>query len=247
MRLQTTSYFQPSINHSALILQHYQVDTVPLCFACICPAENPVRGRAAGYFTEQFIHWFRALPWRKLSKNPEKHLLRTETKLRRVIERTIKELISSNLLSPEEQFSFAGIFCIGEYFLLFCQGSPEIYLLNRSLGGGEIQCISDNPASSDGEYANLYSRPTGHQYGNGSLLPNFIHGILQADIGLLLATNTFCANLDRQGLKDCLYVKEVQTEDRARRHLQELGRHSEDRGGRHMGAILIQTMTDEEI
>lgn len=228
MHIQTTSYFQPAVNHSALLLQHYQVDTVHLCFACICPAEDPVRGRAAGYLTEQLIHWFRSLSWRKLSKNPEKYILRAETKLRRVIERTIEELISSNLLSPEEQLSFAGIFCVSEFFFLFCQGNPEIYLLNRNLGRGTLQCISDNLSPSADEHA------------------TFLHGLLQTDIGLLLATDTFCVNVDRQELKDCLYVKEVQIEERARRHLQELGRCGEERGGRHMGAILIQTMTDEE-
>lgn len=228
MHIQSTSYFQPGINHSALLLQHYQVDIVPLCFACICPAENPARGRAAGYFTERLLHWFRHLSWRKLSKDPEKHLLRTETKLQRIIERTIEELVSSNLLSTKERFSFVGILCIGEHFLLFCQGSPEIYLLNRNLGRGALQCISENLSPSADEHV------------------VFLHGLLQTDIGLLLATDTFCVNVDRQELKDCLYVKDVQTEDRARRHLQELGCRSEAQGGRHMGAILIQTMTDED-
>lgn len=229
MHLQTTSYFQPLINHSALLLQHYLIDTVPLCLACICPAEDPAGGRAAAYLTEQLIHWFRDLPWTKLAKDPEKHLSRIETKLQKVIDRTIGELTSSNLLSPEEQFSFAGIFCASEHFLLFCQGTPQIYLLNRNFGRGALQCISDNLSSLDD------SPVTYH------------HGLLQADIGLLLATDTFCANVDRQELRDCLYVKEVQTKDRARRHLQELGRRGEARGNCHMGAILIQTMADEEI
>lgn len=228
VRIQTSSYFQPTTNHSALLLQHYQINNVPLCFACICPAEDPVRGRAAGYFTEQLLHWFRALSWRKLSRDPEKHLLHTETKLRRAIERTIEELTSSNLLSARERFSFAAIFCIDEHFLLFCQGSTEIYLLNRNLGRGSLQCISDNLSPPADEHA------------------DFLHGLLQPDIGLLLATDTFCNNTDRQELRDCLYVKDIQTEDRARRHLLELGRHIEARGGCHMGAILIQTMTDEE-
>lgn len=228
MHIQTASYFQSPVNHSAILLQHYLVDTTPLCFACICPAEDAVRGRAAGYFTEQLLHWFRALPWRKLSRNPEKYILRTETKLRRVIERNMKELAASNLLSPEDQLSFAGIFCIGEHFLLFCQGSTEIYLLNRNLGRGTIQCISEKLSSSADEPAAFY------------------HGLMQTDIGLLLATDTFCANVDRQELKDCLYVKEVQTEDRARRHLQELGQRGEARGNCHMGAILIRTMAGEE-
>ena len=226
MHIQTTSYFQPGINHSALLLQHYQVDIIPLCFACICPAQNSVTGKAAAYFTEQLLHWFRALPWRKLSRDPEKHLLRTETKLQRIIERTIEELISSNLLSTKERFSFAGIFCVDEHFLLFCQGSPEIYLLNRSLGKGALQCISKSLSSSANEHAVV------------------LHGLLQTDIGLLLATDTFCANVDGQELKDCLYVKDVQTEERARRHLQELGCRSEAQGSCHMGAILIQTMAD---
>ena len=229
MQLQTTFYFQPATNHSALLLQHYTIDAVPLCFACICPAEDPIRGRAAAYLTEQLLHWFRDLPWRKLPQTPEKHLLRAETKLHKLVGRSMKELTSSNLLPPKEQLPFAGIFCIDKRFLLFCQGSPQIYLLNRNFGRGALQCINDNLAFSD----------------DGSAA--FQHGILQTDIVLLLATDTFCSNVDRQELRDCLHVKEVQAKDRAHRHLQELGHRSEARGSCHMCAILLQTMADEEI
>ena len=228
MRIQTSSYFQSTSNHSALLLQHYEIKSVPLCFACICPAENSVMGKAAAYFTEQLLHWFRDLPWKKLSRAPEKYILRAETKLKKVIKRTVGELTSSNLLLLEEQITFAGIFCVNAHYFLFCQGTPQIYLLNRNLGRGKIQCISDNPAFLAGEHE------------------KFIHGLLQTDIGLLLATDTFCANVERQELKDCLYVKDVQTEERARRHLQELGCRSEALGSCHMGAILIQTMADKE-
>ena len=100
--------------------------------------------------------------------------------------------------------------------------------MNRSLGRGTLQCISEKLSSSISE------------------LTTFHHGLLQTDIGLLLATDTFCTNLDRQELKECLHVEEVQTEERARRHLQELGCRSETRGGHHMGAILIQTIADEK-
>ena len=229
MRIQTSSYFQPTTNHSALLLQHYQIKTVPLCFACICSAETPVRGKAAAYLTEQLLHWFRDLPWKKLIQNPEKSLPGIETKLKKVLENTLKELISSNHYPSKTQLPLAGIFIIGEHFLLFRQGTPQIFLMNQNFGRGAIQCISDNLDSSVNKHI------------------TFQQGLLQMDIGLLLATDTFCFSADRQELKDCLYVKDVQTKGQANRHLQELGRHGEERGSCHMAAVLIQTFPDEEI
>lgn len=229
MRIQTNAYFQPLRNHSALLLQHYQVKTVPLCFACICYAETPGQGKAAAYLTEQLLHWFRALSWKKLIQNPEKSIRGIETKLKKVLENTLEELISSNIFPSETQLPLAGLFSIGEHFLLFLQGTPQIFLMNQNLGKGTIQCISDNLALAVKEHI------TFHQ------------GLLQADIGLLLATDTFCSNADRQELKECLYVKDVQTEGQANKHLQELGHHGEERGSCHMAAVLIQTFTDEEI
>lgn len=229
MRIQTTSYFQIEKNHCALLLQHYQIKTTPLCFACICSAEDVNQGKAAAYFTERLLHWFRALPWKRLTQNPEKSVSGIEAKLKKVIENSLEELISSHLFPSETRLSLAGIFCIGEHFLLFCQGNPQIFLLNQNIGRGAIQCISDNFAPSVNEYITFHP------------------GSLQTDIGLLLATDTFCANVDRQELKECLYVKDVRTKDQAGRHLQELGRQGEVRGGSHMAAVLIQTFSDEEI
>lgn len=229
MRIQTSSYFQPTTNHSALLLQHYEIKTVPLCFVCICFAETPGQGKAAAYLTEQLLHWFRALPWKKLVQNPEKHLPSIETKLEKVLENILEELISSNLFLPKTPLSLAGIFSINEQFLLFRQGTSQIFLMNQNLGRGEIQCVSDILGLSADEHTTFYQ------------------GFLQTDIGLLLATDTFCSNADSQELKECLYVKDIQNKSQAYRHLQELGRHGEERGSCNMAAVLIQTFSSQTL
>lgn len=227
MDLITSSYFQPTQNHSALLLQHYHYNSSHLCLACICAAETPTQGKSAAYLTEQLLHWFRSLPWRKLTKDPEKHLPSTETQLQKIIARAIEDLISAHLLPPETLLPFAGILCINEIFLLFCQGTLKIYLLNRSFNRAHIRCISDELFSS------------------GEKPLSFRQGILQPDIGLLLATETFCRCTAEQDLKDCLHVEEVPDQDRADRHLQELGTCGEARGGRHMAAVLLRTEKSE--
>lgn len=227
MNLITTSYFQPTQNHTALLLQHYRYNSTHLCLACICAAETPAQGKAAAYLTEQLLHWFRNLSWRKLSRNPEKHLPVTETQLRKTIARATEDLISSRLIPPEICLHFSGILCIDEHFLLFCQGTPKIYLLNRNFNRAHIRCVSDELFPS--EEKNLIFR----------------QGILQPDVGLLLATETFCRCATGQELKDCLHVEEVSDQDRANRHLWELGSRGEAQGGCHMGAVLLRTGSEK--
>lgn len=224
MTLQSTSYFQSTQNHSALLLQHYQISSIPLCLACICDAKDPAQGKAAAYLTEQLLCWFRDLPWKKLTRNPEKHLPRIEQQLYDHLSNIAEELTTAHLLSSNAHLSIAGILVIDEHFLLFLKGTSQIYLLNRSFNRGAIQCVSDE----------IWKQPQARIV--------FRQGLLQPDVGLLLATESFCSCADKRELQECLYVKDMQSADRAQRHLHELGRRSEVRGGRNMGAVLIQTL-----
>lgn len=223
MKLISASYFQRSKNHGALLLQHYTCAAAPLCLACICPAETPDEGRIAAYLTERLLESFREMPWRKMLRDPDRHLFVAEEKLRRTIEKAAEELACAHLLPAAFFPPLAGILCVDESFLLFCQGSPRIYLLNRSFDRAYIQCISDGLP--------FFEKKT----------PAFCRGILQPDIGLLMGTESFFGCADEQELKDCLGVEEVPDEDRAQRHLRELGTLGEVRGGCGMGAVLLRT------
>lgn len=215
----TSVYWQREHNDSALLLQHYRYQGVPLCFACICAGEGEAKGRAGAYLTGQLLSWFRALPLRRLAGNPEERLPRLEIRLAERIERSIKELRRRGLL--EEELDFAGILCVSEYFLLFREGSCQICLLNQCFDKGHFERIGEGRI------------PEGKCFVQ--------QGILQRGIGLLLATESFCSKLRDQELEECLRVNTVGTREQADRHLLELGLRAEEQGGRHMGAVFLLT------
>lgn len=220
----TSIYWQQGRNDSALLLQHYRYREVPLCFACICAGEGEIKGRASAYLTEQLLSWFRALPLRQLARNPEGRLPRLERGLEGMIERSKKELMGHGLLQ-EGGLDFAGILCAGDYFLLFREGGCQICLLNRCFDKGHLGRISGESLSESDSY--------------------FRQGILQREIGILLATGSFCSRLEDRELRECLHVKTVETQEQADRHLLELGNRAEELGGRHMGAVLLLTEPEE--
>lgn len=220
----TSVYWQQGCNDSALLLQHYRYREVPLCFACICAGEGEIKGRAGAYLTERLLSWFRGLSLRQLARNPEGRMPRLERGLEGMIERSKKELVGHGLLQ-EEELDFAGILCAGEYFLLFREGSCQVCLLNRCFDKGHLGRISGEPLSESDSY--------------------FRQGILQREIGILLATGSFCSRLEDRELRECLHVKSVETQEQADRHLLELGNRAEELGGRHMGAVLLLTEPEE--
>ena len=220
----TSIYWQQGHNDSALLLQHYKYKGVPLCFACICAGEGEDKGRAGAYLTGQLLSWFRALPLSRLAGNPEKRLPGLETGLTERIERSKKELRVHGLLQ-EKGMDYSGILCVGDHFLLFREGSCQVCLVNRCFDKGHFGRIGEE------------SIPEGDGF--------FRQGILQQGIGLILATESFCSRLKDREFEECLHVKTVQTREQADRHLLELGCRAEELGGRHMGAVLLLTESEE--
>lgn len=220
----TSTYWQQGHNDSALLLQHYKYKGVPLCFACICAGEGEDKGRAGAYLTGQLLSWFRTLPLSRLAGNPEKRLPGLETGLTERIERSKKELRVHGLLQ-EKGMDYSGILCVREHFLLFREGSCQVCLLNRCFDKGHFGRIGEERI------------PEGDGF--------FRQGILQQGIGLILATESFCSRLKDREFEECLHVKTVQTREQADRHLLELGCRAEELGGRHMGAVLLLTESEE--
>ena len=220
----TSMYWQQGRNDSALLLQHYKYKGVPLCFACICAGEGEAKGRAGAYLTGQLLSWFRALPLSRMAGNPEKRLPGLETALAERIERSKKELRRRGLLQ-EGGMNYSGILCVGDYFLLFREGSCQVCLLNQRFDKGHFERIGEERI------------PEGDGF--------FRQGILQRGIGLLLATESFCSRLKDREFEECLHVKTVQTREQADRHLLELSCRAEELGGRHMGAVLLLTESKE--
>ena len=117
----------------------------------------------------------------------------------------------------------SGIFCVDDCFLLFSRGGQKIFLLNRDMGRGSVRCLSD-----------VTEKGT-----SAAGLPGMRQGILQRDVGILLATDTFCRFLADSDIRECLYVDELEDESRIRRRLYELGQRCETLGGRDMAAGIV--------
>lgn len=221
----TSAYWQQGLNDSALLLQHYQYGEQPLCFACLCPGEGEVRGKAGAYLTERLLDWFRGLPWGCLTRDPEGRLQRFGNKLEKTVERAGREMRDRGLLTKQEEPDLTGILCVGEHFILFGHGSCQIRLLNRCFDRGYIQRIEGPSPIRE----------------NGSFLRQ---GILQRGIGLLFATESFCSRVTDLEMRECLHVETVRTQEQADRHLRELGQRAKELGGSHMGAVLLLTEED---
>ncbi len=221
MHIFTSHYYQQGRNDSALLLQQYEYRRTSVCLICLIPGQNEPQGRAGAYVTGQLLQWFRTLSLRKLDRSPENSLAALEEPLRALIRRTDGEMRSCGLTPEGKNTDLAGMLCAGEQFLLFSRGGQGIYLLNRSFGRGYVRNIG-------GEMRAAGAR--------GLVLRQ---GSLQEEVGILFATESFCGQVKERELREGLYVEEVLTEPRAARHLWELGRQAEERGGRNMGAALM--------
>lgn len=132
----------------------------------------------------------------------------------------------------EKRFSCAGILCIGEEFLMFGQGKQRVYLLNRGFQKARIKMLM-------GEDAMLPKEPALQNNEGGAL--ELYQGIMEPEVGLLLATEPFYEHLTEQMLKGCLGGG-IRDDRQASRCLRELGGYGEDRGGRNLGAVFIHSL-----
>lgn len=225
MNLITAVYWQALQNHSALLLQQCQYKCIPICLFALCSGQNESQGKAGAYVTGQLLQWFRGQPFNRLARNPDKYFPSLEEHLEHFLGQLDGDLISSGL-APHMQFiPISGIFSVDDHFLLFSSGGQKIFSLNKNLGHGHVQCLTD---SIENEKTTA-----------GSL--NIRQGILQRKVGLLFVTDTFSQQLTEQDIRECLYVDELCGEDQMQRRLRELGRRGEAFGGRDMAAGMLLT------
>ena len=223
MNLITAVYWQTLQNHSALLLQQYQYKSIPICLFALCPGQNKLQGKAGAYLTGQLLQWFRGQPFKRLAQNPDKYFPSLEENLEHFLGQLNGDLVSGGLSSHLQFIPISGIFCVDDHFLLFSCGGQRIFSLNKNLGHGHVQCLTDYMEN--------------EKTAVGSL--NIRQGILQRKVGLLFATDTFCRQIAEQDIRECLYVDELCGEDQVQRHLRELGRRGEALGGRDMAAGML--------
>lgn len=223
MNFTTASYWQAAENHSALLLQHYCCGNIPFCFLALSSGENQSQGRAGAYLTGQLLRWFRRLPFRRLARDPERAVSVLEREMGRNLERLDKELTSGGLARSGSLLPVSGIFCVNDHFFLFSRGEQKLFLLNKDFGRGSVRRLLEIPEEGMDVPGPFLMR----------------RGILQQDVGILLATDTFCRFLGDSQIRECLYVDELDGEAQARRRLCELGRRCEALGGRDMAAGVL--------
>lgn len=203
-------------NASALLQQQYACQGARIHFSCVCKGQEG-DGGAGGYMAEQLFRWFRGLSLKRLARRTGKALEGAEAGLRRAILRADGELAHA-LLAASGKVSLAGIFCVGEEFFLFCRGRQRIYFFNTGLGGAHIRRLGEE---------------------GGELF--WQRGVLQPDVGLLLAAEPFCEHISERMLREALSVRETVTQEQLGKHLNELGEEARRRGGRDMAAVYVRT------
>lgn len=223
---------------TSLVLQQlvYRKGKIPVLFACICNGNTMGKGEDSSYFTEQLANWF----WSRQQSLVQEIKKDADEKKPEEIEREIcyKIMQVDREISLYERYgkraseafkgqvghvgNMIGLLCIANRFWLFGRGSMEAYLLNTRFERVHCESLLGKEELKTGEIM-------------------VMSGLMEAEIGLLLATENFNNKLSKQELAECLRIKDVNTRERGKRRLEELGAAAECRGGRHMGAILLAT------
>ncbi|MCM1541945.1 MAG: hypothetical protein NC121_11880 [Blautia sp.] len=116
-------------------------------------------------------------------------------------------------------FWTAGILCVAENFLLFFEGGAKIVLCNTGFGRPSLQEIGD-----EGRERRMAVQ----------------QGSMEAGIGILLASEGFYDHVPREDMLSCLWVKEIRSSGQTMKRIRELGGMAEQRGGRGVGALLLE-------
>lgn len=206
-----------------MLLQQYQYRHSQIVFACICTKENidggEGDGRAEAYMTERLLTWFRGLNLKSLVKKRERKADAVSKELTAVVMAADRELEESGT-AGDRKVGLAGILCVDDIFIMAYRGTPAVYLINTAFGRVRLSRLNE-----EGEKGRLTVKM----------------GIVEPDVGLLLATEGFCRHVTEGMIKEGLFVREIVTEEQLEKRLAELGKEGETRGGSGIGAVALQT------
>lgn len=133
------------------------------------------------------------------------------------MERDLHRCRESCAVPPD--FWTAGILCTGESLLLFSEGEVRITLCNIGFGRPSLHEIGKN----DRGWRMWTQR-----------------GSMEVGIGILLASKSFYDQIPHADMQNCLAVKDIHDSGQTRKRIRELGEMAEKRGGRGMGALLLE-------
>lgn len=217
MEFLSACYWQQGKNRSSLLLQQYACGGTVVYFACVCMGRDE-DGRVSGYMTGRLLRWFRNLSLRRLVKSTEKQMKAARKSLEEVVERTDRELVSAGLSEAGQDADLAGLLCVGERFFLFYRGRQRIWLINTSFGRAHTDRIGKDSETLCVE-----------------------EGILEPDVGLLLAVGKEGFLIEERMMGEGLFVREVLTEEQMERHLRELAEEAVRRGESDMAAVFLRS------
>ena len=211
-------YRQQSKNAASLLLQQCRCGHAHMLFACVCSGKGEDAEKAGDYMTERLWQWFRGLD----GKKPTRNLGRGMRRLAKSLEETVRRIdLEWSKLQNSERVDFSGVFCLEDNYLLIHRGQTRIYLMNTAFGRGHARRL-------DGE--------------KGRRELEMEQGILQQDVGLLFATESFFDWVTDKILAEGLFVGETPTEEQMERHLKELAGEGERKGSLGVGAIFVRTV-----
>lgn len=205
-----SGFYRQNEDSLSLLLQQYMCDEVPVCLGCICGGEMRETGMKGGLFTGWLLKEFRGLSLGKAVEKPEKIFNKIERKLDRYW----------SSCCDLQDFWTAGVLCIGNVFLFFYKGEVQFHLYNTYFGRPALQRIGGSRAEP------------------GEL--RFHRGSMEADIGILLASESFCRQFSAEELRNCLAVKDIKDSTQTQKRIRELGNSAEKKGGRNMAALLLE-------
>lgn len=204
-------YYRQQEESTALLLQHYICQDVPLCLGCICGGESSEAGIKGGNITRRILERFRSVSMLKAVRRPEKFL--TE------MGQGFDELLDNGC--DNEAFWISGILCVEDKFLMYSAGDVKNSLCNMGFGRPKLHEIKVTPET-----------------GNARL--QIQKGKMETNIGILLASDSFYRQISQDELENCLAVESIISPVQAQKRIRELGRAAERRGGRDMAAILLE-------
>ena len=205
-----SGFYRQNEDSLSLLLQQYLCGEVPVCLGCICGGAMSEAGVKGGQITGWLFKEFRELSLYKAVEKPEKIFEKMKRKLDRYW---------TNCCVLQD-FWTAGVLCIGNVFLLFYKGAVQVHLYNTYFGRSALQRIGGGCSESSELQFHI--------------------GSMEANIGILLASESFCMQFSGEELRNCLAVKDIKDPMQVQKRIRELGNSAEKKGGRNMAALLFE-------
>lgn len=210
MQFHAAYYWQSADNNSALVLQQAYHKKKRIPLLLAGICEATEDKQTAGQFMTELADWFHECALPLCRKKGKKGVWAAGRSL---------EHFLRNRVRNEEGLQMSGIFCVENSFYLFGMDGMQIRILNQK-----------------GNSPNIRRLRMGEEKVN---LPIFQEGVMQAGVGILLATKGFCEQVTEKCMLECLNTKELCTGSNVEKRLHELGDAAEVKGGKNMAAIFL--------